>query len=132
MNAVKRLKPKNSMPLRLKLPVLATFSAVLFVIPSYAAQKFHLSNEFSQTYNNIAGAGKSQSSLTEGMRFLDVLNANGAGNLSERWTYNFNIGAKATDDIKNDSKVFSLTNMNLKLTEIVLMEKLKNMQTYIF
>lgn len=114
MPSAKRLKRNAHLPLQ---TLVATASALLITAaPSLAADEFHLSNEFSQTYNSLTGPGKSQSALTEGMRFLDILNANGAGNLSDQWTYNFNLGLKATDDIKNDAKRISLTNLNLKLS----------------
>lgn len=95
-------------------------SSLLLVISlagfSHAAHEFHLSNDFSETYNSITGPGKNQSSLTEGFRFLNVLNANGAGTLPGDWTYVYSLGFKATDDKRNDQNKVSLTNLNARFS----------------
>lgn len=87
--------------------------------PALSAQEFHLSNEFSETYNSVTGPGSGQSSLTTGWRYLDVLNANGSGDLGRGWTYQYTLGFKATDDPKNDIKRASLTNLNAKFSNKV-------------
>lgn len=95
-------------------------AALLIILPqanfSHAAHEFHLSNDFSETYNNVTGPGKSQSSLTEGFRFLNVLNVNGSGNITTDWTYAYSLGFKATDDKKNDQQNISLTNLNARFS----------------
>jgi len=83
---------------------------------AYAGQhEFHFSNEFSLTYNNISGPGHSQSSLTEGVNYLNDLGLFGNGKLGE-FDYNFNLGGKATDDRRMDPKTFSLTNLQGRIT----------------
>lgn len=84
--------------------------------PLHAEQEFHLSNEYSLTYNNVSGPGASQSSLTQGFRHLNDLNVYGNGNTKGEWEYTYNVGVKATDDKSNDPSSFSFTNMNTRLS----------------
>jgi hypothetical protein len=81
----------------------------------YAENEFHLSNEFSVTYNDVTGPGNASSSLTEGVRYLNVLGMNGNGKI-RGFDYNFNIGAKATDDSRNDPMTISLTNLQGRIS----------------
>ncbi len=81
----------------------------------HAENEFHLSNEFSVTHNSVTGPGNASSSLTEGIRYLNVLGINGNGKISQ-FDYNFNIGGKATDDTRNDPMTFSLTNLQGRIT----------------
>lgn len=82
----------------------------------YAENEIHLSNEFSVTNNDITGPGSESSSLTEGFRYLNVLGINGNGKINQ-FDYSFNIGCKATDDIRNDVKKFSLTNLQGRISD---------------
>ncbi len=91
-----------------KTAVLICLSA--FCTAAAAQTEFHASNEFSLTQNDISGAGKSASSLTKGLNYLEVLNLYGNG-ASHGWNYNYTAGGKATDDLRNDSKKLSLTNL---------------------
>lgn len=75
------------------------------------AQEFHASNELSVYYNDITGNGKAQSSLTDGLSYLDTLNLNGSGEKKD-FKYNYNLGVKFTDDRRNDIKNISLTNIS--------------------
>lgn len=96
---------------------LKTVVFILAVAPGgvLAGNEFHFSNEFSVSSNNISGPGASQSSLTAGIRYLEIANLFGNGKLGE-FDYNFTLGAKATDDPRNDINNFSLTNMQGRLT----------------
>ena len=80
--------------------------------------EFHATNEFSVVSNEISGAGKSASSLTKGLNYLEVLNLYGNGTKGA-WTYNYTAGGKATDDLRNDSKKLSLTNIQGRATNNV-------------
>ena len=77
--------------------------------------EFHASNEFSVEQNEIRGAGKDASSLTKGLNYLEILNLYGNG-AKGAWDYNYTVGGKATDDLRNDSKKLSLTNMQGRAT----------------
>ena len=77
--------------------------------------EFHASNEFSVVQNEISGAGKGASSLTKGLSYLEVLNLYGNG-AKGAWNYNYTVGGKATDDLRNDSKNLSLTNIQGRAT----------------
>lgn len=100
--------------------MLSTAIAVLTPIAVLAAEhEIHGSNDFSITYNDVTGPGADrQSSLTEGIRYLEILNLFGNGRLGE-FDYNWTIGAKATDDRRNDQKNFSLTNLQGRFTNKV-------------
>ena len=87
----------------------------LFAINISAQNEIHGSNEFSVNYNNLDGPGKNSSSLTQGARYLEILNLYGNGK-KKSWDYNYSFGLKATDDIKNDIKTFSLTSLNSQIT----------------
>ena len=78
--------------------------------PATAQGEFHASNEFSAVGNEIKGPGKSASSLTRGLNYLEVLNIYGNGTRGA-WNYNYTVGGKATDDMRNDSRKLSLTNI---------------------
>ena len=56
----------------------------------YAENDLHISNEFSLTHNHISGPGQASSSLTEGLRYLNVLGITGAGQI-KGFDYNFNL-----------------------------------------
>lgn len=78
-----------------------------------AAGEFHASNDLSLTFNDVGGHGSDQSSLSEGLRYLDILNLYGNGDLADI-AYSFNLGGKATDDPRNDSETFSLTTLGAR------------------
>ena len=75
-----------------------------------AMPELHFGNDFSLNYNDIAGPGRSNSSLTQGYRYTDLLTTNGNGKAGA-YEYYFSAGGKATDDKRNDIKVFTLTNL---------------------
>ncbi len=83
-----------------------------------AQSEFHASNEFSVVGNAINGAGKNASSLTKGLNYLEVLNLYGSGSKGA-WNYNYTLGGKATDDLRNDAKKISLTNVQGRATNSV-------------
>ncbi len=83
-----------------------------------AANEFHISNEFSYTYNDIYGPGSDRSSLTPGWRYLNVFGFTGQGSMREV-DYNFNVGVKTTDDKRNDITTWSLTNLQGRMTNKV-------------
>ncbi|OGS13670.1 MAG: hypothetical protein A2234_11615 [Elusimicrobia bacterium RIFOXYA2_FULL_58_8] len=92
-----------------------------FITPASmaAAQtEFHASSEFSIASNEIKGAGKTASSLTKGLNYLEVLNVYGNGTKGA-WNYSYTAGGKATDDLRNDSKKLSLTNIQGRATNNV-------------
>lgn len=100
---------------------LANTSAILLTCLSlassgYAENEVHLSNEFSVTHNDVTGPGSASSSLTEGFSYLNVLGIYGSGNIRQ-YDYSFNFGGKATDDIRNDAKTFSLTNLQGRISD---------------
>jgi len=112
------LEKKALFSLRLALRTIVFCFSILFIFDIHlvcAGNEFHLSNEFSYTYNNISGSGRDQSSLTPGFRYLNVSSFYGNGSIKEI-DYNFNIGIKATDDKANDIKTLSLTNMQGRAT----------------
>jgi len=77
--------------------------------------KIHINNDFYLQYNNITGSGKSQSSLTDGLRYYDMFNLYIRGKQQE-FKYSFNLGLKATDDRRKDIKDISLTNIQGMVT----------------
>lgn len=98
----------------------AIFMAVCFMClfalhPMNSAAEVHISNDFSYTFNDVAGKGNEQSSLTEGFRYLNILGINGNGTVS-RFDYHFNIGSRLTDDRRTDIQTFVLTNLQAGLT----------------
>ncbi len=84
-------------------------------VGSALAFELRASNDFSVTHNDVTGPGQNQSFLTEGTRYLNVLDLYGQGQL-EDFRYNFNLGFKATDDPRNDSQSTSLTNLQGRIT----------------
>ncbi len=82
---------------------------------SYSLAKVSVTNDFSYIYNNITGAGKDKSSLTDGHRYLNILNIAGKGDFKE-YDYYFNIGAQFTDDRNIDPQTFLFTNLNAGIT----------------
>ncbi len=83
-----------------------------------ARPEINLSNELSFTYNNVTGPGAASSSLSEGGHYLNVLGIFGNGKVSG-YDYNFNLGAKATDDRNNDPMTWSLTNFQGRISDNV-------------
>ena len=94
----------------------AILLAFLLSASTLYADDLHISNEFSLTHNHISGPGQASSSLTEGLRYLNVLGITGAGQI-KGFDYNFNFGGKATDDNRNDVKSLSLTNLQGRITD---------------
>jgi len=99
----------------MKLASLAAAAAVVLSAGRLCALEIHGSNEFSFAYANITGTGRASSSLTQGWRYLDVLNLNTAGKYAG-WDYNLSVGGKATDDRRNDPVNFSMTTLSGKVT----------------
>lgn len=93
----------------------AGLAAVLAPAPVRAEHELHIANEFSVTANDVSGPGDEQSSLTEGVRYLEVFSLFGNGSVGG-FDYNFTVGAKATDDDRNDINSLSLTNLQGRLT----------------
>lgn len=112
MSTLKRLFPQT---VKLFLMPLLCLTGAMGVEQGYAQHEILVSNELSFTYNAISGPGKAGSSLTEGWHYLNVFEINGIGKIN-RFDYNFNLGAKSTDDRKNDLKTHSLTNFRGQLT----------------
>ena len=79
--------------------------------------KVSATNDFSYIYNSITGAGKDQSSLTDGHSYLNILNIAGSGDYKE-FDYYFNLGAQFTDDRNIDPRTFLFTNLNAGITGI--------------
>ena len=98
--------------------------AVTILLPALSfgegggGHEIHGSNELSVTYNDVSGAGSSQSSLTEGFRYLEVLNLFGNGRVNQ-FDYTWNLGVKGTDDRRNDMKTWSMTNLQARITDKV-------------
>ncbi|MCX5787348.1 MAG: hypothetical protein NTX64_02395 [Elusimicrobia bacterium] len=89
----------------------ALLLAAVASLPARAAlPELHFNNDFNLDYNDIAGPGRAASSLTQGYRYTNQLNANLNGKAG-LYDYNFSVGGKATDDKRNDLKVFTLTNL---------------------
>jgi len=86
------------------------------LLPAFAMSEIHANNEFSVNYNNVDGAGKSRTSLTQGINYLEMFNIYGNGQKG-KWNYNYSFGLKATDDPRNDAKSLSLTNFNANITD---------------
>ncbi len=80
-----------------------------------AENELHIYNDLSFTSNDVSGSGDDQSSISEGGHFLEVLTANGRGDLGA-YKYRFNIGAKTTDDRRNDIQRYSLTHLQGRLS----------------
>jgi len=89
----------------------------LYPLSSIGKQtEVHFNNEFSYTYNDVSGpAGDDSSSLTRGMRYLNIFGLNILGKDKEL-EYNFNFGFKATDDRRNDIKTISPTTIYGRMT----------------
>lgn len=85
-------------------------TGLIILHSSSSLAKVKVSNDLSFTYNKISGPGRDQSSLTDGFRYLNILDATGNG-VSGNFDYSFNIGAQFTDDQKIDSQTFLLTNL---------------------
>ena len=101
--------------------LIALLSLVATLVPVVvlaAEHEIHVSNDFSVTYNDVSGPGRDQSSLTRGTRYLDELSVFGNGRL-ESFDYNYTVGGKTTDDRGNDSKTWSLTNLQGRFTDKV-------------
>ena len=79
------------------------------------SHQFHLYNNFSVSLNDVSGSGDNQSSLTEGSSFLNVLTLNGKGELND-FKYRYSVGAKATDDSRNDVQKFSLSRLQGRIS----------------
>lgn len=96
--------------------------AILTLLPRpqevSAENRFYVQYEGALTSTDLSGPGQSQSGLTEGTRYINTINLNGNGTLGE-FNYSFNLGAKATDDIRKDSEKLSLTNMRGRLSNKV-------------
>ncbi|MFO7820776.1 MAG: hypothetical protein R6V56_01760 [Lentisphaeria bacterium] len=92
--------------------VLAGF---LFFSSQHASAEVDVSNYFSYTYNSITGPGKDQSSLTDGFRYLNLVNLTGRGELGD-FRYYFNLGSQFTDDERKDPQTFLLTNLTLQIS----------------
>ena len=102
-----------------RLALLAVLLGLVFPASAAVADhEIHFSNEFSVTDNNVTGKGKSQSSLTDGTRFLEVLGINGNGDVGS-FGYNYSLGVKGTDDKRNDIKQWSLTNAQARISNKV-------------
>lgn len=82
----------------------------------WAQNEWHLSNDFSYTYNDVSGPGSDQSSLTEGFRYMEVMNLNGSGT-ADGIDYHFNTGFRLTDDPRNDIRNFALTTLQGRLSK---------------
>ncbi len=80
-----------------------------------AEPKIHIDNDFYLQYNNITGPGKTQSSLTDGLRYYNMFNLYIKGKQND-FRYKLNIGLKATDDRRKDIKDVSLTNFQGMVT----------------
>lgn len=93
----------------------ATFLGMFAPVVAVAENEAYVSNEFSVTANDINGPGKGQSSLTQGARYLDVMNIFGNGQVGGV-DYNFTVGGKLTDDRGSDPKNVSLTNLQGRFT----------------
>lgn len=97
---------------------LGVWLAVAAMVPAAALaaeHEVHVSNDVSITYNDVQGRGASLSSLTEGTRYLEILNLFGNGRAGS-FDYNWTVGVKTTDDRRNDQKTFSLTTLQGKIT----------------
>jgi len=72
--------------------------------------EMHFSNTFEVNYNDVRGLGSASSTLTEGFNLLNTSTINGRGKYGG-YDYHFNVGLKVTDDRRNDTNKFSLTNL---------------------
>ncbi len=93
--------------------VVLLFSAQNLKAAQEDVNEFHLTNDFSFTYNSVTGPGQDNSSLTEGGSYLETIMLYGNGRAGEI-TYDYSLGGKGTDDRNNDIKVWSLTNAYMK------------------
>ncbi len=87
----------------------------VFVPQVMAEHEVNMYNNFSVTSNQVDGSGDDQSALTEGTSFLNILTVNGKGTISD-FNYRYSIGAKATDDSRNDVQKLSLTRLQGRLS----------------
>lgn len=102
----------------MKLNRLVFLMAALLTVASVgqAFENIHINNDLQLGYNSITGDGKDQSSLSKGYRYLDLLNINGNGKLGGGFEYQYLGGFKFTDDIRNDIKNVSLTNLQARVS----------------
>ena len=73
-----------------------------------------ISNELELNYNNVSGAGASQSTLSEKFNIIENIQLN-QGVDSEKNSYWLNLGGRGTDDRTVDLRPLSLTNLQLKM-----------------
>lgn len=93
---------------------LVTFVAIASM--GHALENIRITNELTLGYNSISGDGKDQSSLSKGYRYLNILGINGNGKLANGYEYQYLGGFKFTDDIRNDMKNISLTNLQARFS----------------
>jgi len=67
-------------------------------------------NDVQVNFNDVSGPGKSSSSMTDGMTYIESLNIYARGNQDE-FKYSFNIGGRTTNDDHYDQAEFSLTSL---------------------
>ena len=79
------------------------------------APEIHGSLDSSLTYNGVKGNNSANSSLTEGLNYLDVMGLYGNGKF-KGFDYNFNVGAKATNDKRMDNEKWSMTTLQGRIT----------------
>lgn len=89
--------------------------ALLVTVLPAKGDDWRLNSDFSVTANDVSGSGDDSSSLTEGVRYLGVLNLHGNGMVQD-YQYSLNLAAKTTDDPRNDVEKFSLTNLQGRLS----------------
>jgi hypothetical protein len=94
--------------------LIMVFAAIASV--GQAMENIRITNDLTLGYNSISGDGKDQSSLSKGYRYLNILGINGNGKLSNGYEYQYLGGFKFTDDIRNDIKNISLTNLQARFS----------------
>lgn len=95
--------------------ILCLNAAATPIVSGATRLDIELENDFSVYYNGVSGPGKSDSSLTEGLNYLDTLSVYGDGRVDDA-SYNFNITGRITDDENHDIKRYSLANVNFQWT----------------
>ncbi|MDD3012530.1 MAG: hypothetical protein PHC34_02365 [Candidatus Gastranaerophilales bacterium] len=77
--------------------------------------EFHVLNDIQLNLNEVTGPGKSSSSLSDGVKYIENLNMYGKGNINEL-KYQFNLGGRTTNDDRVDIRSMSLTSLQGQAT----------------
>ncbi len=99
-----------------KISAIVAFTLIypLNILSADKSSKIIINNNFYMQYNDISGPGKDNSSLIDGLRYLNIFNLYKKGYIKD-YRYSVNLGLKATDNRRKDPKDISITNFQISL-----------------